>query len=268
MNSAWACQFAPAPPGNDDRQVSIGGYVYAPLMSEQKQPTVEGTLEHDPAFKEAARRAWEEVDYGDLPQEAGFMVSRDGKMSPVQLGKEIGPKETVGATNFKIPSGGAFAILHTHPRPSRGKPWLQQPTQPDIDVAKNFRLNVFVVSASGLWLAEPDGNLVHVFTNNDWMSKKTTRAVAAAAPQSDSSIIVTTLPSVKLTPQDCIRKLSCVSTIMLVLTPNSCSTRKRSPRQYLDRPKWMRGGSIVRSCRKNFTGIPRVRQIGVQMPLC
>ena len=172
MNSAWASQFAPAPPRNDDRQVSMGAYVYAPLMSEQKQPTVEGTLEHDPAFKEAARKAWEEVDYGDLPQEAGFMVSRDGKKTYIQVGKEIGSKETVGVTTFKIPPGGVFAILHTHPRPSRFKQWVQQPSPPDIDVAKNFKLNVYVLAASGLWLVEPDGNLVHVFTNNDWMSKK------------------------------------------------------------------------------------------------
>jgi hypothetical protein len=100
------------------------------------------------------------------------MVSRDGKMSPVQLGKEIASKETVGATNFKIPSGGGFAILHTHPRPSRGKPWPQQPSQPDIDVAKNFKHNVAVVTVSGLWLAEPDGNLIHIFMNNDWMNRK------------------------------------------------------------------------------------------------
>jgi hypothetical protein len=73
-------------------------------LSEQKQPTVEGTLERDPAFMES--------------------------------------------------------------------PWLQQPSQPDIDVAKNFRLNVFGVSASGLWLAEPDGNLIHIFMNNDWMNGK------------------------------------------------------------------------------------------------
>jgi len=149
-----------------------GVYLHAALVSRQKQPTVEGTLEYDPAFKESARKAWEEVSYGDLPQEAGFMVSRDGGVAPLKLGKEIGSTETVGSTNFKIPSGGVFAIVHTHPRPSRGKPWLQQPSQPDIDLAKSCKLNVFVVSASGLWLAEPDGNLVHVFTNNDWMNKK------------------------------------------------------------------------------------------------
>jgi len=38
--------------------------------------------------------------------------------------------------------------------------------------------------------------------DNDWMSKKMTRTVAAAAPQSASSISVATLPSVKLTTQD------------------------------------------------------------------
>jgi hypothetical protein len=172
MISAWAGQSSPSLSRDEVQQVTIGVLDHAPLEFEQKHPSVEGTLEHDPAFKESARRAWEEVGYGDLPQEAGFIVSRDWKMSPVQLGKEIGSTESVGSTTFKIPSGGVFAILHTHPRPSRAKQWLQQPSQPDIDVAKNFKLNVYVVTASGLWLAEPDGNLVHVFTNNDWMNKK------------------------------------------------------------------------------------------------
>jgi|SRR5271165_39256 len=172
VSSAWAGQSSPAVSTDECQQVTIGVFDHAPLVFEQKHPTVEGTLEHDAAFKESARKAWEEVGYGDLPQEAGFIISRDGKMSPVHLGKEIGSRETVGVTTFKIPSSGVFAILHTHPGPSRGKPWLQQPSQPDIDVAKNFKLNVFVITASGLWLAEPDGNLVHVFTSNDWMSKK------------------------------------------------------------------------------------------------
>ncbi len=173
-SSVWAGQSSPTVSADEGQQVTIGVFDHAPLVFERQHPTVEGTLEHDPAFKESARKAWEEVGYGDLPQEAGFMISRDGKMSPVKLGKEIGARETVGVTTFKIPSGGVFAILHTHPRPSRGKPWLQKPSQPDIDIAKNFRINVFVVTASGLWLAEPDGNLVHEFTNNDWMSKKKT----------------------------------------------------------------------------------------------
>jgi hypothetical protein len=65
------------------------------------------------------------------------MVSRDGKMSPVQLGKEIDSKETVGATDFKIPAGGAFAILHTHPRPSRGRPEFS------TDQAKQLQASVW-----------------------------------------------------------------------------------------------------------------------------
>jgi hypothetical protein len=100
------------------------------------------------------------------------MVSRDGKLSPVQLGKEVGCTATVGSTTFRIPSGGVFATLDTHPRPSMNKKWVQLPSQPDIDVAKDFKLNVYVVTVSGLWLAEPDGNLIHIFMNNDWMNKK------------------------------------------------------------------------------------------------
>jgi hypothetical protein len=171
-SSLWAGQSSPAVSKNEGLQITMGGYDYPPLVPERKPPSVEGTLEHDPAFREAARKAWEEVDYGDLPQEAGFMVSRDGKKTSIQLGKEIGSKETVGVTTFKIPPGGVFATLHTHPRPSLTKNWVQQPSSPDIDVAKNFKLNVYVLAASGLWLVEPDGNLVHVFTNNDWMNKK------------------------------------------------------------------------------------------------
>jgi hypothetical protein len=34
-----------------------------------------------------------------------------------------------------------------------------------------FRLLVHVVTATGLWLVEPDGNLIHVFTSNDWINK-------------------------------------------------------------------------------------------------
>jgi hypothetical protein len=137
-----------------------------------KQPTADGALENDPAFKESARKAWSGVSYGDLPQEAGFVVGKDGKMGPTVIGKEIGSKETTGSTTFHLPPEGAFATLHTHPRPSMNKNWVQQPSQPDIDVAKREKQNVYVVTSSGLWLAQPDGSVVHVFNNNDWMREK------------------------------------------------------------------------------------------------
>jgi len=43
------------------------------------------------------------------------MVSRDGKLSAVQLRKEVGSAETVRSTTLRIPSDGVFATLHTHP---------------------------------------------------------------------------------------------------------------------------------------------------------
>jgi hypothetical protein len=146
------------------------GYMHNALTS-QTQPTANGALENSPAFKESARKAWSEVSYGDLPQEAGFMVGKNGKMSPVQTGKEIGSKETTGSTVFHIPPEGVFATVHTHPRPAMNKNWVQQPSPPDVDVAKNNKQNIYVVTSSGLWLAEPDGKVTHIFNNNDWMKK-------------------------------------------------------------------------------------------------
>jgi len=65
-----------------------------------------------------------------------------------------------------------FATLHTHPRPSMGKAWIQQPSQPDISAAKGGRQNVYVVTSSGLREVEAGtGNLVHVFSNDDWMKQ-------------------------------------------------------------------------------------------------
>jgi len=141
VNPTWARQSSPAESRDQGQQIALGVYDYAPPVFEQKQLTLEGTLEHDPAFTEAARKTWEQVDYGELRQEAGFMVSR-----------------TVGSTSFKIPSGGVFSTLNTHPRPSMTKNWVQQPSLLDIDLARNFKLNRYVVTASGLWLVEPNGN--------------------------------------------------------------------------------------------------------------
>jgi hypothetical protein len=137
-----------------------------------KQPTEEGALERDKDFKAAARKAWSWVSHGEFQQEAGFMVDRAGKMSGVQLGKEIGQSETVGSTVFHVSPEGIFANLHTHPRPILNKKWVQQPSQADIDVAKDNQQNVYVVTSSGLWQVEPDGTVNHVFATNNWMSKK------------------------------------------------------------------------------------------------
>lgn len=137
-----------------------------------KQPTEDEALEHSEAFKAAAKKAWASVSFGDFQQEAGFMVDNAGKISGVQLGKEIAPSETVGSTVFQIPPEGIFANLHTHPRPLLRKKWVQQPSQPDIDVAKDNQQNVYVITASGLWQVESDGTVNHVFANNDWMRGK------------------------------------------------------------------------------------------------
>jgi hypothetical protein len=135
-------------------------------------PTAEGALENTPDFREAAKKAYSSVGYGDLPQEAGFMVSKTGKVSPPQLGKEIASGETSGSTTFQIPPEGVFATVHTHPRPTMNKRWTQEPSPPDTEVAKKFKQNVYVITTSGLWQVEPSGKVNHVFTNSDWMKTK------------------------------------------------------------------------------------------------
>ena len=141
----------------------------AALGPELKQPTANGALENTREFREAAWRAWAAVSYGDLPQEAGAMILRDGRATRVQVSKEIRSGEISGATVFQIPMGGIFAVIHTHPRASPGKKWIQEPSATDIEVAKNNGENVYVVTSSGLWQVEPSGKVNHVFTNHAWM---------------------------------------------------------------------------------------------------
>jgi len=160
------------PPDTDmgDLHAALAEYQHPSFP--QQQPTAEGSIEHSEAFKKAARDAWSEVSYGDLPQESGFTVDKRGTPGPMVRGREIESNATTGSTTFKIPPGGVFATLHTHPRPTGTKNWIQQPSQPDIDVAKKSHENVYVVTSSGLWLAEPNGQVTQVYKNDDWMKNK------------------------------------------------------------------------------------------------
>jgi hypothetical protein len=160
------------PPDTDlgDFHAALSEYEHQPMPVQQ--PTAEGSIEHSEAFKKAARDAWSNVGYGDLPQESGFLVDKNGTPGKMVQGAEIGSQATTGSTTFQIPPGGVFATLHTHPRETMNKKWIQQPSQPDVDVAKNSRQNVYVVTSSGLWLAEPNGQVSQVFKNNDWMKAK------------------------------------------------------------------------------------------------
>lgn len=146
----------------------------AAIEAAQKQPTAEGALENSQAFKAAARKAWNSVAEGDLPQEAGFMVDRNGNPSAIQSGQEINSAADKGSLTLNVPPG-TFALVHTHPRPTMSKQWTQQPSQADINTATKNKENVYVVSSTGLWLAEPSGKVTQVFNRNDWMNSKKSR---------------------------------------------------------------------------------------------
>jgi hypothetical protein len=157
---------------SEPRAALVDKYPPAIIEVKQAQPTAEGALENSREFREAARKAWSAVSFGQLPQEAGFLVSPNGRSSPVELGREVGPYETVGKTVFRIPPGGAFATLHSHPRKTLTRNWEQEPSANDKAVAIRNRKNVYVTTSEGLFLVEPDGNVVHVFHSATWMTDK------------------------------------------------------------------------------------------------
>ena len=57
----------------------------------------------------------------------------------------------------------AIALIHTHPAWGGG-----QPSGPDIDSAKAFGKSIYVVSKSGLQVADKFGKVTNVYNDPNW----------------------------------------------------------------------------------------------------
>jgi len=135
---------------------------YAPIESSTKQPTAEGAEENRPAFREAARKAWNASASGMLKQEAGFIDYKNPLFKPEQLPVQKGAEMKIDVPND------AFATAHTHPNERQ-----QDPSVQDIDTAKKYGKPVYVVSRQGLYMVRPsDGKVIQVFKGTDWMDEK------------------------------------------------------------------------------------------------
>lgn len=131
------------------------------LETATRQPNAEGALENDSAFKKSAARAWAATSYGKVAEERGFIVSNRSKIGH-KTRAEISAA-TGGAMPIEIPSD-AFASFHTHPDGHSLSPNLMpKPSPPDVAVAKENRLNLYVLSREGLYLVEPDGTLHKIY---------------------------------------------------------------------------------------------------------
>jgi hypothetical protein len=146
-----------------DLHAALSDYEHPALNDHlaQSQPTEQGALENSPAFKKAAADAWADTAYGKIPEERGFMVSNSGDIggkTRAEVSAELG-----GKMNITI-SPDSFASFHTHPD---GLPLTKnltpKPSVPDKNVAYDNRLNVYVMSREGLYLADPSGQLHKIY---------------------------------------------------------------------------------------------------------
>jgi hypothetical protein len=137
-------------------------YAHPAIEGQEKQPTEEGAEENRPAFREAARKAWQAAASGILKQEAGFIDYKNPLFKPEQLPVQKGAEMKIDVPND------AFATAHTHPNERQ-----QDPSVQDIDNAKKSGKPVYVVSRQGLYMVRPsDGKVIQVFKGTDWMDEK------------------------------------------------------------------------------------------------
>ncbi len=122
-------------------------------------------LEHSTAFRKATEEAWRATHNGAAPYEAGFSIEKDGHPGKIQLSIFA----TVNAkTHLSIhASPTALGSLHVHTKYGEAAP-----SPGDIQSAKMLRKVVYVESRNGLYRIDGDGNVCHVFDDQDWFNKK------------------------------------------------------------------------------------------------
>ena len=118
-------------------------------------------MENSVSFRTMAQQAWDKTGRGLQKSEAGFPIMANGYAGDIQKafntngGGEIPMKVTPDT----------IAVVHTHPNMIQ-----DQPSPGDIASAKKFGHPIYVVSRSGLWEADQNGNLTHVYSDPNWMN--------------------------------------------------------------------------------------------------
>ena len=137
---------------------------YGKKLREGKNPTCGKTaggnveLYLRPEIIEAMRDAWLRASLGNSRNEAGFCYN--GTINPVVQTNQN------GKLSFNIPSG-TTAVFHTHPQGH--DPMSQQ----DIDVANHNHVDMYVISASGLYHYRPGMKEPEILqTGTDYLTKK------------------------------------------------------------------------------------------------
>ena len=121
------------------------------LQPDIPPPTKEGSVEHDPRFKDAAAQIWRTSNRGKDNDEVTLDLSKD-----LERGT-LGVSKGKGHAKVYAPADSPY-FLHTHDNAAGG-----QPSPQDIDTAKRLKKYIYVVSKSGLQYAGPHGEVGTVY---------------------------------------------------------------------------------------------------------
>jgi hypothetical protein len=135
----------------------------APSLGQQTtQPSAAGALENSYPFRSGAQEAWNTVSRGMRPMEAAFTINKNGLRSGIQTNPD-----TPGHGEVPMPvTPNDTTIVHTHPNMLQDRP-----SEGDIAAAKKWGHPIYIVSRSGLWMTDGNGNVSNVFSDPNWMNK-------------------------------------------------------------------------------------------------
>lgn len=127
-------------------------------------PSREGVSENSPEFKKAAADVWKAAGEGRNSNESGTYLDQNNERGP------IATSNTEGKMSLVVPKE-AQSTIHSHPNHAGSSMMGGQPSETDIATAKKLGRSVYVVSKSGLQVAEKDGKVTNVYSNPDWISR-------------------------------------------------------------------------------------------------
>ena len=112
----------------------------------------------------AFREAWQRAAAGNLPVEAVVLVVRNADGSC----KAVSPRGTNEYRHLTFQwQPGTVAIVHTHPNSNNPKP-----SATDIELADRFRVPMFTLTISGMFLYDPTTKAIsRVQAGVDWLEQ-------------------------------------------------------------------------------------------------
>lgn len=141
--------------------VELRDTISAPVSTPIPEITAAGAIENSPQFREAARQAWQATGDGWDKKEAGFDISREGRIfGRTEQDADGGTYDHLQQPN----TDDTLALFHVHPNSV-----LPEPSGPDIAVAKQIGKPVMVASSDGLFEISGTGEVTKIFSGADWM---------------------------------------------------------------------------------------------------